>query len=179
MFRDRFDYILGAALALLLVALAGLFLGGAGADRGPRQTVDRGLERESQARARVAYLDQLYAPVVALQEAGQDQQALLKLQELERSYPGEAHGEMLRAASLYRLGALEEAVSATARGIRLRGDYLDRRSPLSRRPAIEALVKEAVPRLGERARSNPGNSSLASALKEAYYLQSRLAGGCE
>ena len=179
MARDRFDGILIAALVVTLAGLGWLVAGSptsGGAAAGP---VDRNLERAMAAQARLAFLDKVYAPVVQLQEAGRDQEALLKLGELDRSYPGEPHGDILRAASLQRLGALQEAVAAAVRAVRRNGDYVAENSPFSQRELIRRLVAAGLEKVAPQAAGEPGNAALGRTLKDVYYLQSRLAGGCE
>ena len=80
---------------------------------------------------------------------------------------------------MQRLGTLDLAVASYAAGVRLNGDYLDKRSPLSRRDQISRLVEEGRRDLLPRARANRMNVSLQKAVQELHYLQSRLAGGCE
>jgi hypothetical protein len=117
--------------------------------------------------------------VETLRREGNLTAALLKLDELNRSYPNEAHGFILKGEILAGMGTLDEAVVNFARGIRLNGDYLDRKSPLSRRPEIQKVADDALRVVGDRARANPGNRSTAESLKNINYLRSRLAGGCE
>lgn len=176
---DRFDRLLVVAIVVALVTAAGLLWsqGQGQADSVP--PVDRALEQSIAARARLTFLEQTYAPVVALQQEGQDQQALFKLKELDRRYPGEAQGDILRARSLQRVGALPEALAAAVRAVRRTGDYVDRNSPFSQRPLIQGLVDAGLKQLGPQARQAPDNQTLAVALKDVHYLQSRLAGGCE
>jgi hypothetical protein len=64
-------------------------------------------------------------------------------------------------------------------GLRRNGDYVDRKSPLSRRAAIQHVVDGGLPQVAARARANPGNRSLVVAQQNLNYLRSRLAGGCE
>ncbi|AMV72406.1 hypothetical protein JCM30471_09230 [Desulfuromonas carbonis] len=177
--RDRFDRILVVLLLVVLCSLGGLLVTQGQSGTAGAVAVDRNLERDLAARARLAFFEQTYAPVVSLQAAGNDQQALMKLEELGRRYPGEAHGDILRAASLLRLGALPEAVAAAVRAVRRNGDYVDRDSPFSQRQVIQQLVDVGLSSLAEKARLTPGNPTLGTALKNVYYLQSRLAGGCE
>jgi cytochrome c-type biogenesis protein CcmH/NrfG len=117
--------------------------------------------------------------VEGLREAEKLQQALLKLEEIARDYPGEAHGLVLRGAILHEMGALEEAVASYVAAVRRNGEYVDARSPLSRRTEIRQLVDQGLATLRARARANPDNPSVEAALTNVYYLQSRLAGGCE
>jgi hypothetical protein len=178
--RDHFDRLHGIALAVVAAALvwllaAGARSGGASSAAG----LDKALERQMAQQARVTLLEKLYGPVEELRRSGQLPAALLKLDELSRRYPGEAHGHILRGEILSEMGALEEAVASFVAGARLSGDYVDAESPLSRREEIRRLTEEGLKVVGDRARANPGNASLAAALKNVYYLQSRLAGGCE
>jgi hypothetical protein len=77
------------------------------------------------------------------------------------------------------MGVLAEAVASYVAALRLNGDYVDARSPLSRQTEIRQLVDDGLRILGGQARSHPENVSLAAAVKNVHYLQSRLAGGCE
>jgi tetratricopeptide (TPR) repeat protein len=180
MLKDNFDRILWGLLAVTLVALAAVLSGlGGGPAGGPAARLDKALEREMAYQARGSLLQRLYDPVDALHRAGQPQQALLKLDELARRYPQEAHGYILKGEILSAMGGLDEAVAAYVEGVRLNGDYVDRNSPLSRRAEIEQVVDEGLRVIGARARANPDNRSLAVALRQVNYLRSRLAGGCE
>ncbi len=181
MLKDSYDKILCLFLIVTAAAVAVLFTGhgsagdAAKASPGP----DRSMEREIAYQARVAFLQKLYAPVEALRKAGDAQGALFKLDELNRLYPNEAYGRILQGEILFGMGALDEAVARYAEGVRLNGDYVDRKSPLSRRGEIEAAADEGMRVIGARARANPANLSLALSLKNVNYLKSRLAGGCE
>ena len=179
--RKRFDLFLWAVLALVCVALV-VVAGGArprGAAAAAPRALDRALERNLAYQARIAMLRDIYAPVSALRDAGQPQGALLKLTEIEKSYPGEAHGQILKGEILAELGAWDEAVASYAAAVRTSGDYVDRDSPLSRRAAIQQLVTTGLARSAARLAAQPQNRSAQGTLKELYYLQSRLAGGCE
>ncbi len=181
MARDGFDRLIWLGLAGTIAALAALLLLGApgGSDARQASSLDKGLERELAYQARSAFLQKLYGPVEELRAHGEPQRALLKLEELGRAYPGEAHGYLLKGAILQEFGALEEAVASYVQGVKLNGDYVDDKSPLTRRTEIRQLVDRGLQDLGDKARANPGNRSLETALRNLYYLQSRLAGGCE
>lgn len=179
MLRDRFDKLL-VLLLLACVAVAAGLLSGAGSQASQRNlAVDKALEQELAYQAKVSYLERLYAPVTELQKAGQKEAALLKLDELARRYPDEAHGELLRGELLLQLGAVPEGVTHLAHAVRMNGDYVDQHSPLSRRPLIEGLLTDKLPQLKQQATANPASPGLQTALKDLYYLQGRMAGGCE
>ncbi len=180
MLKDRFDKMLWllligacAALVILLVMESSKGTGKAGGG------LDKAVEREMAYRARIELIGKLYGPVEELQRSGKNQAALLKLDELLRKYPGEAHGHILQGGILKEMGAYDEALSAYVAGIKLNGDYLDEKSPLTRRQEIQLLVDEGRKSITARAAANPGNQSVAASLRKINYLKSRLAGGCE
>ncbi len=178
--RDKFDIVLLAALVAVIGFLVVFAIGGQG--QGPKSgkpDIDRALERQVAYQARVAFLEDLYRPVLELRSEGKSQQALLKLEEIARQYPGEAHGLVLRAALLQDLGVLDKAIASYVEAVRANGDYVDANSPLSRRTEIRQLVDEGLGLYRERVREHEDNPTFVAALKNLYYLQSRLAGGCE
>ncbi len=180
MINDRFDRLLWLLLIVAVTALVVLLgIAPQGGARNGSTGVSKAMEREMAHQARTALLQKIYGPVESLHQAGNFQGALLKLDELARAYPGEAHGHILQGEILHGMGALEEAVASYVEGVKLNGEYVDGKSPLSRRKEVQQLVDEGMRTIGSRAKSNPGNRSVAAALRNVYYLQSRLAGGCE
>lgn len=177
MFKDAFDKICWALLAVVTVALVALAASGGGSDS--RKGAGKALEREMAYHARVELINKLFGPVEQLRGEGKHQEALLRLDELNRKYPGEAHGRILQGLILRDMGAADEAVASFVEGIRINGDYVDRKSPLSRRPEIQRLVDERGKEISARAAANPDNRSAAALLAKVNYLKSRLAGGCE
>lgn len=179
MFRDTFDKITWLLMALALVGLALLF-GMGGGDGGKKAAgLGKAVEREMAYRARIELIGRLYGPVEELRKAGKSQEALLKLDELIRAYPGEAHGHILQGEVLREMGTLDAAVASYVEGVKLSGDYLDDKSPLSRRKEIQRVVDDGLKEFGARAAANPGNRTIAASLQKVNYLKSRLAGGCE
>jgi tetratricopeptide (TPR) repeat protein len=165
---------------VVAAAMAALLLTASGEDSRLRPAaLDKTMERELRFQARAAFLQKVYAPVEALIEAGNPQAALLKLDELGRSFPEDAHGFILRGEILRGMDVLDQAIANYVKGLKLDGDYLEEAGPLSRRTEIRQLVDQGLRKLAPRARSNPDNRSLATAVRELHYLQSRLAGGCE
>lgn len=181
MLKDAFDKILCSLLAVTLVALAlVLFSDETGSGAGKKAAgVEKAMERQMAYQARVELLQKLYGPVESLRRSGQLQTALFRLDDLARQYPGEAHGHILKGEMLSGMGALEQAVASFVEGVRLNGDYIDAKSPLSRRSEIEKVADQGLRVIGNDLRLHPENRSLAAALKNVNYLRSRLAGGCE
>lgn len=180
MFHDTFDRVHWLLLALFVALLAWLVARGAPPGNAtPSQTASRRMEREIAAQARTDFIRKVYAPVEELRRSGNLPAALLKLDELARRYPGEAHGYLLQGEILRATGSLAEAAASFVAAVKLNGDYIDKESPLSRRKEIEAFVAEGGRAIGDRAKAAPGDRSAQLALHNVRYLQSRLAGGCE
>lgn len=179
MFKDGFDKLCWLLAAAAVAAMTALLLMGGGSGDKRAAGPDKAFEREMAYRARVEMVGKIYEPVETLRKGGNSQAALLKLDELIRKYPGEAHGHILQGEILLEMGTLDEAAASFVEGVRLNGDYVDARSPLSRRGLIQRVVNDGLKSVGARAAANPGNRSLAESLRRLNYLKSRLAGGCE
>ena len=175
-----FDKLLWIALIALAGALVVIVATSSRpGEQSGNKALDQALERALVYQSRVALIRELYGPVETLVKAGQDQAALLKLTEIEKTYPGEAHGQMLKGEIQARLGALDEAVASYAAGVKLRGDYVDKENPLSRRNEIGKVVEKGLQTVSARLALHPDNRTAKATMKQLYYLQSRLAGGCE
>ena len=180
MCKDAFDKLCWLFLIVVMISLAALLYKNSGAAGEKRVAgLGKAVERDMAYRARVELIGKLYAPVETLHKEGSNQTALLKLDELIRKYPAEAHGHIIQGDILREMGALDEAVSSYVEGVKLNGDYVDSKSPLSRRAEIQRLVDEGLKNIGLSASANPGNRSLAASRQKLNYLKSRLAGGCE
>jgi tetratricopeptide (TPR) repeat protein len=180
MFKDVFDKLCWLFLIVIVVSLAVLLNTNSGAGNEKRSAgPGKALERELAYRARVELIATLFAPVESLRKEGNNQTALLKLDELIRKYPAEGHGHILQGEILLSMGAFDEAVSSFVEGVKLNGDYVDAKSPLSRRTEIQRLVTDGLKNNAQRASANSGNRTLVASLQKINYLKSRLAGGCE
>jgi len=174
---DLFDKLLAALLVLTMLGLLTLVVQ-ALPDKTTR--VDsRRLERELSAQARTALLDRIYAPVTAAMQSGQLQEALLKLEEINVRYPGEALGFILKGGIFNRLELFDKAAASFVQGVKLNGDYIDKTSQVTVRDTIEKLVTVQLPFAAALYRKSPGSSSQKEYLSNLNYLKSRLAGGCE
>ncbi len=180
MLRDQFDQLMMASLVVVLLFTI-VVLVGAGPDESNHvnSAISRHLERERVYQARVAFIDRHFSPVIALRDNGALPEALLKLEELHRTLPGEAHIDLLSGDILLRMGQFDRALTKLAAAVRRNADYVDAASPLSQRLLVESAVSEGLPLVRDRLRSQPDSRSMAQVVKDGYYLQSRLAGGCE
>lgn len=179
MFKDLFDRLHLFAVVLTIFVIALLVSGFLGSDSSlSGQERNASIERAMLEKARAAFLLEVYTPVESLVTAGNYAAALLKLQELEKSYPGEPHTAIWRGSILVTQGVMGEGLSRYAYAVKTNGDYVDANSSLNRRQEIGQLVASALPQLKSSLRQT-ANPTLERALHDAYYLQSRLAGGCE
>ncbi|HZV82491.1 MAG TPA: hypothetical protein VFF53_10035 [Geobacteraceae bacterium] len=174
---DRFDKTL--AVLLILSVVGGGYLALVAFPGKITAIETRNMEKELATQARLTLLDKLYSPVTAALQGGQLQEALLKLEEVNVRYPGEAHGYILKGEILEKMGLADQAAANFVQGIKLNGDYIDRRSPVTRRDIIKKIVDNRLAAAVNAYRSTPGNSTLKESLTNLNYLKSRLAGGCE
>jgi hypothetical protein len=58
-------------------------------------------------------------------------------------------------------------------------DLVDERTPFYIGGKLERLVKEGMEKFKREKELKPGDESVDKVLKDVYYLQRRLAGGCE
>lgn len=178
MLKDRFDILLAVLLFVCVAVIGSLLLGGGSQASQRNLAVDKAIERDMAYQAKVSFIERIYAPVSTLQTAGKYESALLKLDELSRRYPEEAHGELLRGEILLKLEVLPKAVEHLARAVRMNGDYVDQLSPFSRRTLIAQLLEKQLPVLKAKAQQRT-SAAAQTALKNLFYLQGRMAGGCE
>lgn len=179
MIGDLFDKLTLAGVLVCAVAIC-LLLGGfiESGETVVAHGQNPAVEKAMQQRARSAFLLETYQPVEELMREARYAEALLKLQRYEKEFPGEPHTLILRASILVKQGVLHEGIDQYAAAVKINGDYVDANSSLNRRVEISELVEKAVPEL-KRALRATSTPTLEKALREAYYLQSRLAGGCE
>lgn len=178
--RDNFDRLCFLLVLLSLVSIIVIFvMNGSEPANKKGEGLGKAAQRDMIYRARTELIGKIYGQVEGLRVEGKSQQALLNLDELIRKYPGEAHGYILQGEILHDVGALDESIASYMRGIKINGDYLDEKSPLSRRAKIVLLVDEAQKNIKSRAAAAPQNQTVKSLQSQINYLKSRIAGGCE
>ncbi len=174
---DGFDKILSAVLLVLLVVAVAMLLADSPVPGGASNS--KVLERTLKTQARLLFIQNTYQPVELLLKENRSQEALLKLEELAVRFPGEAHGLLLKASVLAKLGADAQAASSYAAAVRQNGEYVDQKNPLSRRDEISKLTENGLVKYVPLSKSQPGDVALKQVVRDLYYLKSRLAGGCE
>ena len=178
MVLDRFDKTI-LIFSVLVVIWIGSFYLNANNPTDQSKTTQKSVEKELAEQAKAAFIDKIYAQVIALINAAKNQEALLKLEELNRRYPGEAHGLALKGELLQKLDSPAEAAASFVAAIKINGDYIDRNHPRSRRSLIKNLVDANASSFSSQLKKSPENRSLKITVDNFNYLRSRLAGGCE
>ena len=130
-------------------------------------------------REEVARDTALFRDVRLLREQGKTRQARARLQEIIQAHPGIPYGYVARARLDLAEGSLTGAITNFRRAIDARPEYVDRKTPLFIGKEIQALVTEALGKLPRERKLKPDDKEIAMALRNVYYLQRRLAGGCE
>ncbi len=83
-------------------------------------------------------------------------------------------------AQLYlKQGKLRDAIHGYRLAVEMEPDYVDERTPLFIGDEIKELVTEGREKFSREKALKPKDKEVRKALKDVYYLQSRLAGGCE
>ena len=121
----------------------------------------------------------LYSEVRALKEQGLYADAIARLEEIVESYPDKSLSYVHLGQVREKQGRLREAIHHYRRAVEMDPDYVDERTPLYIGEDIRAVVEEGREKFGREKALKPEDKDVKRALEDVYYLQRRLAGGCE
>ena len=170
---DRFDILAIAAAAVLTAGAVVLGLSGGG---------ETAYARPAAARVKPAPDPAMYPKLDAartLLEAGQAQKALETLGGLSKEYPAEAEVHALSGQAHARLLSYPRAMASYRTTLLMDPDYVDKKSKKFIGKRIKAAVKEGMAEAKAALAGDTGDKAARAALKDAYYLERMLAGGCE
>ncbi len=122
---------------------------------------------------------EIYGELDALLEQKQFSTVEEKLQEIKTAHPENPHSFIYDAQLQYGQGQLAQAIHSYRMAVDLDPDYVDKKTPLFISPEIMALITEARGKLSREKKLKPNDKSIKLALEDLYYLQRRIAGGCE
>ncbi len=120
-----------------------------------------------------------YRDVRLLREQGKTRQAAARLQEIMKAHPGDPYSFVALARIDLARGSLTGAIGNFRKAVDARPEYVDKKTPLYIGGEIEAVVNEGLEKLPRERQLKPDDQEIARALQNVYYLQRRLAGGCE
>ncbi len=121
----------------------------------------------------------IYQEVVSLKEQGLYEEALAKLQDVMKTYPGKSLSYVYLAQLSLERGKLADAINNYRLAVEKEPDYVDKRTPLFIGREIKAQVTEGLVLFGREKALKPKDKEVRKVFRNLYYLQRRLAGGCE
>ena len=121
----------------------------------------------------------IYEEVISLKEQELYNEALTKLQDIMKTYPGKPQSHVYLAQLSLKSGKLADSIHNYRLAVEKDPDYMDKKTPLFIGHEVNELVKESLPKFGREKKLKPNDKTVRVALKDLYYLQRVLAGGCE
>jgi len=121
----------------------------------------------------------IYQDVISLKEQELYEDAMTKLQEVMKTYPGKPQSYVHLAQLSLKSGKLGDTIHNYRLAVEKDPDYLDKKTPLFIGHEVKELVKESLPKFGREKELKPNDITVRNTLKDLYYLQRVLAGGCE
>ena len=121
----------------------------------------------------------IFAGVLSRQKAGQYETAMKKLREIMQSHGDSAYAHVLMARLSYTQGHLADAIHAYRLAVEKDPDYVDKNTPLFIGKEIMDIITESRGKLNREKKLKPGDMKIRTAVNDIYYLQRRIAGGCE
>lgn len=121
----------------------------------------------------------IYQEVASYKEQGLYTEAMAKLEDIMKRYPEKPLSYVYLAQLYLEQGRLADGIHYYRRAVDMEPDYVDERTPLFIGDKIKELVIEGREKFGREKALKPKDKKVRKALEDIYYLQSRVAGGCE
>jgi tetratricopeptide (TPR) repeat protein len=121
----------------------------------------------------------IYQEVASYKEQGLYTEAMAKLEDIRKKYPEKPMSYVYLAQLYLEEGRLADGIHNYRRAVEMEPDYVDERTPLFIGDKIKELVIEGREKFGREKALKPKDKKVMKTLKDIYYLQSRVAGGCE
>lgn len=120
----------------------------------------------------------IYAEVEDLQKKGLYAEAMTKLEAIVESNPRYSKSYVYMAQLNISLGETKKALQSYRTAVEMEPGYVDKNAKVFIGRDIKKLVTESQRKI-EQEIEGSGDKEAKKALKNIYYLQRRLAGGCE
>ena len=121
----------------------------------------------------------LYKDVLYLEKKGDFEKAASKVLKILKDHPNDAYGLVLLGRLYSQQGQIVKAVRSYRRAVELDPDYVDKTTPLYIGDEIMKLISGARGKLNREKKLKPEDKQIQAAINDIYYLQRRIAGGCE
>jgi len=169
-----------AVLVLLTaVTLAMLVQHQVSTQRLPGTAANRKVDLKKSYELIIAKNAEIYGDVVELSQQKQFSPAMEKLQEIIAVHPENSMSSVYLAQLQYNQGQIAAAIHSYRIAVDSEPDYVDKKTPLFIGDKIMALITEARGKLKREKKLKPNDKAIDLALEDVYYLQRRIAGGCE
>ena len=172
---DRFDLLTISAALALITSAAGLAVFGAAAPAPARVA-----SAHAQAVTLDPSIEAKLSSARALFGSGRMKEAVSTLDAIVREHPSEPEAHALLGQAYSALQDYPRAMREYGEALRMDPEYVDKKSEkkfIGKR--IKAAVKEGMADAKARLDKDKDDASARAALKDAYYLERMLAGGCE
>ena len=123
--------------------------------------------------------NKIYQEFVSYKKQGLHAEAMAELIDIVKKYPAKPMSYVYMAQLYLKQGNLGDSIHNYRRAVEMEPDYVDQRTPLFIGDEIKELVEEGREKFGREKALKPKDNVVKKALQDVYYLQSRLAGGCE
>ena len=176
---DYLDKISIVAIAVLII-VAGWMLRNERINEG--RSTNPGVTGESEGDSYATQMEtnkKIYAAVTSYQDKGLHDEAIVELNRIVKTHPENSLSYVYLAESYLAEGRLLDAIRNYRRAVEMNPDYVDRRTPAYIGDELKKLVTEGVPKLERERKLKPEDEDVKQGLKDVYYLQRRLSGGCE
>jgi predicted Zn-dependent protease len=120
-----------------------------------------------------------YSEVIELSRQKKLPQAMEKLQGIITAHPDNPMSSVYLAQLQYQQGKIAEAIHSYRMAVDREPDFVDQKTPLFLGSEIMDLITEARGILKREQKLKPNDTGISLALEDMYYLQRRIAGGCE
>jgi len=121
----------------------------------------------------------IYQGVISYKKKGLYAEAMAELRDVIERYPEKPRSYVYLAQLYLEQGRLGDAIHNYRRAVEMEPDYVDERTPLFIGDKLKELVTEGREKFAREKALKPKDKRVKMALKDVYFLQSRLAGGCE
>jgi len=121
----------------------------------------------------------IYQELLGEMEKGDLAQAKESLEGIMTKYPNNAQSYVYLAQIDLKKGKLGEAIQDYRKAVEMDPDLVDERTPFFIGDKLENIVNEGTEKFKREKELKPGDEIVDKVLKDVYYLQRRLAGGCE
>lgn len=128
---------------------------------------------------RIAQDTKIYSEFVVLLKDKQYSPAMEKLKEIKAAHPKNPLSSVYMAQLQYEQGELAAAIHNYRIAVESEPDYVDKKTPLDIGDKILDLINESRSKLNREKKLRPGDKTIRLALEDIYYLERRIAGGCE